>query len=428
MRTIRWTALMLVLPLLSGCLDPSEEDSGSLQDHPSAQEDASWDFTNVIVDDAVYKITEPSIEVSPDGTIWITGPNGFTRGVTSQDPLVYTHDHGLFSSTDGGATWVPNIPLPIPDYGRDICPGGGDSDLAIAPDGAMFLVDLNLATVPLAMSLDGGESWDFNCASNLVPVQDRQWVEASDDYLWVMANQLPAGPMVWRSDRSNDLTDIVVFDAPIPTPVSGPIERDAFTGNLYLGGTGSEIARSQDEGVTWEGLATGNTLAHRGPFANVAVDSMGNLFHTGGGSDGVWVVASTDQGDSFLEPQIIKPYEGQYMFAWGAATGEGDYFAAWYGKPVDADGWYLYAAQSRSVLDGDLGATLRVSVVDPVPVTTKTICSGTGCDVIGGSEVTRMLGDFFETAIDTEGNFVITYDRVSDSGDPILMFATAPIS
>ncbi|PIR19036.1 MAG: hypothetical protein COV48_04165, partial [Elusimicrobia bacterium CG11_big_fil_rev_8_21_14_0_20_64_6] len=135
--------------------------------------------------------TEPSIEVAPDGAIWITGPTGFTRGATSQDPGVYTHDHGLFESRDGGATWTPNTP--IPGYGRDVCPGGGDSDLAIAPDGFMVLVDLNLESVPVAVSTDDGASWLFNCQSNILPAQDRQWVEASDDYVWVMANQLPAG-------------------------------------------------------------------------------------------------------------------------------------------------------------------------------------------------------------------------------------------
>lgn len=420
MRKALLLALLTATVAFAGCADttsPDDEDDGTTAP-------AEWTFTTAIVDDAVFKVTEPSIEVAPDGTIWITGPTGFTRGATSQDPTVYTHDHGLFESTDGGATWTPNTP--IPDYGRDICPGGGDSDLAIAPDGGMFLVDLNLATVPLAMSVDNGASWTFNCASNLVPVQDRQWVEASDEYVWVMANQIPAGPMLWRSTRTGSATDAFLFDAPTLVPLAGPIERDDLTGNLYLAGSSHAVARSTDDGETWTTHETGNTFADRGPFQNVAVDDAGNVFNTGAGSDGVWVVGSGDQGETWTEPAVIRPYEGEYMFAWGAATGDGIYNVAWYGKPTDADGWYLYAAQSQSILEGDLNATLRVAVVDPEPVTTKTICSGTGCDVIGGSEVTRMLGDFFETAIDKDGNFIITYDRVSDAGDPILMFATAP--
>lgn len=417
-------AALVVLALLAGCTDAGPEAGGDGAT-PSVP-DMPWNFTVTVVDEA-FKVTEPSIEVAPDGTIWITGPTGFTRGATNQDPTVYSRDHGLFESTDGGATWTPNTP--IPTYGRDACPGGGDSDLAIAPDGAMFLVDLNLATVPIAVSSDGGATWLFHCQSNAVPVQDRQWVEASEEYVWVMANQLPSGPMMWRAMRLGTPADGLLFGPPAQVPISGPIERDPESGTLYLAGSARSIARSVDEGTTWTTHENGNENGNRGPFQNVAVDDQGNIFHTGAGSDGVWVAASADQGDTWAPTTLIRPYEGEYMFAWGAATGNGTFFVAWYGKPDEADaygpadGWYLYAAQSSSILDGDANATLRVARVDPEPVTTKTICSGLGCDVVDDSR-TRMLGDFFETAIDSEGRFVITYNRVSDDGEPILMFAS----
>ncbi|MEA3203810.1 MAG: repeat-like domain, partial [Thermoplasmata archaeon] len=181
--------------LLSGCFGNTTSTSSTSPAPPTPERAFSFSATQV---DATLDVSEPSILSDPAGTLWVAGPTGFAKAIVEKDPSSATHDSALFKSTDHGATWsnVQQIPM----YGRDPCPGGGDSDIAAAPDGALYLIDLNLGNVPIDVSTDGGKTWVFNCNSSVVPGVDRQWVAATNAHVWISVNQLEAGPIVYRSD------------------------------------------------------------------------------------------------------------------------------------------------------------------------------------------------------------------------------------
>ncbi len=144
----------LLLALLAGCFGGNDtSDTPTTGTGPETS--SALTFETFLVDDQ-YSASEPSILSTPDGTIWIVGPTGLVTPATEADPGAYTHDSGAWSSKDGGKTWAWNEQVPM--YGRDACPGGGDSDIAASPDGTLYLIDLNLANVPIDVSTDGGES------------------------------------------------------------------------------------------------------------------------------------------------------------------------------------------------------------------------------------------------------------------------------
>src|ERR1051326_3148687 len=206
----------------------------------------------------------PPHSAPPAGQLWIVGPTGFAKAIVKKDPSSAEHDSAMFTSTDHGATW--HSVIQIPGYGRDACPGGGDSDITASPNGALYLIDLNLANVPIDVSTDHGKTWLFNCNSSIVPGLDRQWVAATNQYVWISVNQLAAGPIVYRSSAIGGSENVVpnglVFGPPVQVQDGGAIVVDPVTNDLYLAGTGAEIEHSTDNGQTWTQAKTG--LADKG--------------------------------------------------------------------------------------------------------------------------------------------------------------------
>lgn len=441
---------LLGLAFLAGCTSPDgRTDTTTGDDRPPAP---ALTF-NVTTVDTQYGVGEPSILVDPAGTIWIAGPTGFVSPIVERDPTPYTYDSGLFKSTDGGATW--DIIQQIPQYGRDPCVGGGDSDIAASPDGALFLIDLNLANVPIDVSTDGGETWTFNCNSSVVPGVDRQWVAATDDHVWISVNHLQLGPIVYRADRMGLPIDGLLFGPPTLAQFGGAIVADQHDGTLYLAGNGANVEVSTDAGVTFTPYKTGLAdVDLSGSFISIAVDAVGNVFVAGAGTDGIVVSGSSDKGKTWTPAATFKPYgvgkdeeagtdfgNAEYGFAWVAAGGNGTVAFAWYGRTSANEtgewltperGYYVFAGQSQDVLQNGADATAVYARVSADPVATKDLCVGINlvglepCDQ-ADPNATRALGDFFEVALDNDGFLVVTYVDGSDQGKDVnpthLMFA-----
>ncbi len=435
---------LLVAAALAGCSGSDNDTAPTVPGAPPAAPAFAFNVTTV---DTEYGVGEPSILVDPAGTVWIPGPTGFVTPLVERDPTAYTYDSGLFKSTDGGATWQ-NVQQ-IPSYGRDTCPGGGDSDIAAAPDGSLYLIDLNLGNVPIDVSQDGGETWLFNCNSSILPGVDRQWVAATDEFVWISVNHLALGPIVYRSDRLGTPADGLVFGAPVQVQHGGVIVVDQNDGTLYLAGSGAQVEVSTDDGATWQVHDTG--LAETdlsGSFISIALDAAGNVFVAGSGSDGVVVSGSSDQGTTWTPAARFKPYgtgdeygNAEYGFAWVAAGGNGTVGFAWYGRTFENEtgewkmpekGYYVFAGQSQDILQRGENATATYARVSDDPVATKNLCVGINlvglvpCDQADPS-ATRALGDFFEVALDNDGYLVIAFVDGSDQGEDLkpthLMFA-----
>src|ERR1051326_8338916 len=255
----------------------------------------------------------PPHSAPPSGQLWIVGPTGFAKAIVKKDPSSAEHDSAMFTSTDHGATW--HSVIQIPGYGRDACPGGGDSDITASPNGALYLIDLNLANVPIDVSTDHGKTWLFNCNSSIVPGLDRQWVAATNQYVWISVNQLAAGPLVYRSDAlpggESPVPAGLVFGPPTPVQLGGAIIVDPVSNDLYLAGSGAQLEHSTDAGAAWSAVTTG--LADKdvdlgGSFISIALDKAGDVFVAGTGSGGFVVSGSSDHAKTWPHAAQFKPY------------------------------------------------------------------------------------------------------------------------
>ncbi|MHB8659907.1 MAG: hypothetical protein ACYC91_18580 [Solirubrobacteraceae bacterium] len=87
------------------------------------------------------------------------------------------------------ARWAAYTFLGEPNAGSTsnntgFAPGGGDSDLAVAPvrnpggQYNLYVASLSLANVDVSTSTDGGQTFTVNPVSATIPIDDREWIAA----------------------------------------------------------------------------------------------------------------------------------------------------------------------------------------------------------------------------------------------------------
>src|SRR3954462_14749953 len=103
--------------------------------------------------DSLDMTGEPSIAVAGDGTEYIVAPDG--AGVRAPAALGGAGVGGslIWRSTDHGRTWTRA-------RAHRRAPWGGDSDIAVTPDGTLFASGLSyLACSTISRSGDKGSTW-----------------------------------------------------------------------------------------------------------------------------------------------------------------------------------------------------------------------------------------------------------------------------
>lgn len=355
--------------------------------------------------------TEPSILLDPDrGAIFVSALSGLLP------PRMGGGQSYLWKSTDAGATWR-QISLGLADrHNRNAAPGGGDTDLALAPDGTIYYVDQWIGSQSVSVSTDGGESWDSFQPVTTVPVVDRPWIEVDDEgAVYEVVHTFAPGVWVSKSvDRGKSWLQQVKAsdDAAAPSPLA--IGRDGAVYFTVAAEGRLKLLASRDGGLTFQpstiaeglvltdvlGLYTLTTL-----LSPVAIDDAGGLHVAfsvpSEGTHRVFYSHSRDSGRSWSVPVAVSPPTTIAIFPWIDAGASGSVALAW--LAADARGtpdatnstWDVRFAQSL-----DSGAHWEAAVLAS-GIHQGSVCTrGPSCRDSGAD---RSLGDFFELQLDDAG-------------------------
>lgn len=279
---------------------------------------------------------EPSLATDGQGNVYVSAPQGIPSGVNG------TTGVGFWASHDHGATF-PAAKL-VGSF-----TGGGDSDIAVAPDdGTIYLADLEATAAAVCTSKDKGGTFQsigplpdpLGCggvvAGQAGPSNDRQWltVDKGGRAYLTYHEFVSALPIAFRTDNAggdlfaNPCGPLVTdpnIAANVPTDITGgtlvskPVLDSA--GNLYVmfttttqpqnvdalangkvSGTFSQIyiAVSTDhcqtftDHVAFDGSALGtNTVQFGDIFNSLVIDPSGTLYAVAAGYVGTTKFATT---------------------------------------------------------------------------------------------------------------------------------------
>jgi hypothetical protein len=386
--------------------------------HGRAESSSAPLFATSVVQ-AAHRHGEPSVAV--DGQyVYVATPTG-GPGVSGDV---------LYRSIDGGATFSAH-PLGTG--------GSGDSDVAVDGDGVVYVSDLFGAPgklLPVSTSLDHGETFVRTVGSAATGSFDRQWTAAEGHGHVVNVVHGNGFRAFVSRDQAQTFTEHVVDingDMPGP-PVFSPDKSIVYA--PYDAGNDLRLGRSSDGGDTWtsthiatlgEDVLGFNTL----DFPVAAVDAAGTVYVawvTGNSlltTDPVWMAKSTDSGATWSTPVAVSAPTGSVVMPWIAAGAPGHIAIAYYqvfmqlgdrGPELGlADAtWDVALAES---FDADSATPSFSHSTIAANVHRGSICtSGTGCAgpktfgyVNAPLPFDRQVLDFFEIALDADGNVFATY-------------------
>ena len=370
-------------------------------------------------------VSEPGIDVAPDGTLYINAPVGVLSNIPGSPSEVYR-------SSNGGTSWTT-----LPQSLKANLPGGGDSDIAISADGTLSETDLWLGSSTVATSADKGQTWTAQPVQGTVG-QDRQWVAAtSGGRVYHVVHQIPTGLWVSRSvDSGLTYPQQVLAATPLDQtgcicPPGNIVAEDGGllgdrVGGVYAtsdGGVG--FYRSTNGGLTFTNTRPGpaSSATTNGAFPAVADDGKGDLavvwLAVTGNASSVLFTTSKDFGTTWATPRTLVS-SGTSVYPW-VAYRNGKIAVSLYhtdaaGTPDTVAGnalWYESYLEST-----DNGTTFSaLQTADPTPVKTGIVCTG-GINCSDG----RQLGDFQQVALDNSGRAVMSYIRVIGGTDTEVRF------
>ena len=362
---------------------------------------------------------EPSIAVTPGGTVYVSAPVSAQRA--------------LWRSTDGGATFAEvqvhgQATDPFSQYPQ----GGGDSDVAVSGESTVYFADQHVAET-VSASHDGGRTWFTQpLGSGFLPLTDRQWLVTDGDLTAWLAFNGPNGATVAKT-----------VDGGRTWPLSASMREDScFRGNLarapdgtlyFAGcnGDGPGVGVSTDGGLTWTwhlvAQRSGQTntsfifVAHL--FVVATTDAAGNAYvvwsdeaqqsAARGAPDGphglnVWMSSSTDRGATWSAPKRVNHSPGTYVLPWATGGAAGHVAVSYYGTrfaghPERVLGeWYPMLAVTADALSDQPSFS-------EAPASTQLAQYGPVCMRGSACGNARNLLDFFQIQADSGGLVHMAY-------------------
>jgi hypothetical protein len=385
-------------------------------------------FEHATWNDPIRMVGEPDIVIDSNGGIYVSGPGGST-----------TQASWFWKSTDKGLQWHL-IGCPLKSNCQN---GGGDTEITIARNNDVFASDLQTLTCNSALrSYDQGATW--LTSEGCFPGTDRQWMgvydpnaNATGRRVYLSANGQAQGCYFLVSTDNGVTyagTDLVNNPTAVVDPTNGEscIGRFAVNpanGHIYVPGDGHTWV-SKDGGVTFVGRnrpagVQGNF------FANIAIDTAGNLWQGWTAGSGAFISYSTNEGASWSTPVQLStgpaspvgtsPDLRQMLFPWTVAGDPGRVAMVYYattntgsagGFPGDVNAlWHTYAAISTNAMSAT--PTWTQVQADEHVMHRATVCTGgfPGC-LTANSD--RSMADFFAVDKDPQGRIFIAYNENSD--------------
>ncbi len=403
---------------------------------------------------------EPAIRADKSGNFYASSENGLGAGTDA------------WKSTTAGSTYTA---LVSPDAGSQsnnsgFAPGGGDTDLAIAPakntSGLynVYVASLSLANVDVSTSMDGGKTWALNPIGATISGDDREWIAADGASKVCISYHDVATFNIDVDCSSNAGTTFTQLGDAIDTNHAFLINNNEI-GNLMIDPAShiiyqtfdgihdaSEVACSEAGTcayhTVWMAVSTNggktftDNIVYNGPnnqisynhnFTNVSIDRAGNVYSVFSDNHNVYYSFSTNHGTSWSAPvQVNKSPSATAIYPWSVANGAGHIDIVWYGtsyydgvNPPDnypmSAAWYVYMAQ-------DLKATQAGSSFTQVQATPIVHYGGVCESGVTCSGNRDLYDDFGVAANPLTGLASIVYSDdqyINDANDPPASGCTA---
>lgn len=331
-------------------------------------------------DKCTNNAAEPAIRADGDGNYYASSENGLSAGTLAWKSA----DDGLHYKT------LPS-PNAVSAGGEDVAPGGGDTDLAVAPrkNGSghynVYVASLSLANVTVSTSKDGGKTFSKNVTSATIPGDDREWIAADgarkvcisyhdvETFNIDVNCSYDAGATFTQLGSAIDANHAYLID----NNQIGNLAIDPGNHNVYQVFNGVANAREAATSTTgetnyhavWMGVSTdgGKTFkdhpvyispnkraSFNHQFTNVSVDRAGNVYAFWSNDKSVFYSYSTDQGRHWSSiKKISSAPANTAIFPWSSAGDPGKVDVVYYGTkhkgdpqtaPPSAE-WHVYMTQ-----------------------------------------------------------------------------------
>ena len=374
---------------------------------------------------------EPRVKTDALGNIYAAAIQGIPAGTDA------------WKSMDGGTTWQylgqpDGAQVAAASGGRGLGLGGGDEDLALAPNGTVYVNSLWLGSLTQSTSTDGGHLWAVNPVSSDIPEDDRQWIAShGNNELYLTYKQTGAllnGTQTIVALKSFDSGLTWPQIATVTTPSmgvqpgdQGNIEVDP-SGNVYTvffstDGKSLYISRSSDGGKTWI-LKLVYTAASSlvNVFPSLAIDKAGNLYIVYSDSHNVFLTISKDQAATWSAPVRVSNGSASKsaIGPWITAGDAGKVNITWWGTTATSnnDGtaqWKVFFSQSLNALQAipTFAQTTATGVMHVGAICTN----GTGC-----ASGTRNLAEYFAPGLSLDAAELIVYSDDFNNANPVATF------